>query len=137
MVDLSEKVAASLGKGIAFPFRFGGRGKVVLSEGTDRVKEALFHLLMTGFSERTMLRSFGTNLKSYLFTRNDFQSLRIDIITEIRNVINRWEKRVILDRVEVVPNESKPGEVTVSLDYTVIRTGETDSLVYPMYLAGG
>ena len=86
------------------------------------VRQSIQVILQTRPGEQLMHPQFGAGLEDYLNAPNTLTTHRQirDVITES---LERWERRVQLDRVEVanVPNE--PTQVRVEIAYRLRRTG--------------
>jgi len=133
--NAQSKVEATLGVGIAFPFHFDDRGRVARSSGVTHVKEAIIQTLTTSFSERVMVRRFGSSIRDYLF-EVDLQFLQQQVRSDIESTVKRWEKRVRLVNVRVERDENEPSKINVSVSYIVVRTNEAGVVVWPFYLRG-
>lgn len=81
-----------------------------------------------------MRPTFGCNAFSYVFESNT-PDFRADVEREIRQSITKWEPRVRIESVIVSPeNEvTEPGQILVTVVYTIVTTGEVDSTT----VAGG
>ena len=71
-------------------------------EDVDQIKSDLLILLLTSPGERVMNPSYGTPLKKLIFEPND-PRLRSEARNMIINSIKRWEPRISLQQVEVLP----------------------------------
>jgi hypothetical protein len=52
----------------------------------------------------------------------------------VREAVGRWEPRVTLDDVRLVPDEGSLGRVMIHVDYVVRTTNDRRNLVYPFYV---
>lgn len=71
-------------------------------EDVDQIKSDLLILLLTNPGERVMNPSYGTPLKKLMFEPND-PRLANEARNVIINSIKRWEPRISLNQVEVLP----------------------------------
>ncbi|HEX2571529.1 MAG TPA: GPW/gp25 family protein [Polyangia bacterium] len=91
-------------RGIAFPFRIDSRsGGVAVTEGGDKLKENLKHLLLTRTGERVMVRDYGGGV-AQLLHENINDGLVALARHQITRAIVRFEPRVLPQDVSVVPD---------------------------------
>ena len=88
------------GRGLGFPPRVGGDGRIAWSTGESNVRENLRVLLLTEPGERMRLPGYGAGLRRFLFEPNT-PATRQAIRAAIEGAITRWEPRVSLQAVEV------------------------------------
>ena len=122
-----------LGRGWAYPVRFGSGGKSVgLSQEEQDIRESLEILLSTIRGERVMRPDYGTNLHG-----NIFESLRTSttarITEDIRRSILFHEPRVELEDISYRESR-KEGMIQIIIEFTIIATNTRTNLVYPYYL---
>lgn len=116
--------------GIAFPFQVGPTGFPAPASDNDLIKQALIQLILTGRGERVMRPAYGSGAFSFVFESNE-APLTAYIAQEVRNVIGKFEPRVILQNVDVVKNDSSglhPSLVVITINYVVIVTGQTQQV---------
>lgn len=70
------------------------------------VSDSIFYILNTRKGERLMLPEFGSDLYQFLFEPIDEQ-VTIDIEMEIRDALERWEPRAIIDDVIVIADHDR------------------------------
>jgi uncharacterized protein len=99
------------GRGMSFPPRVGGDGRVAWSEGSDNIRENVRVVLATQLGERLMLPQFGTDLAERLFDPNTAATHRL-IHERIITALQRWEPRVVVESVHV---KADPGDVTAAI----------------------
>lgn len=96
-------------KGISFPFRIDGRGGVATSELTpqnlERIKESIAQIVRTNIGERIMEVTFGSNISRFVFSNLENISTRALLKHELTKAIEKWEKRVVVDNVEIYSSE--------------------------------
>ena len=129
-----------LGQGWQFPFSFsprtGGVGtstSVSISDGIAHVIQSIEQILGTPIGERVMLRDFGSFLHTIVFEPND-PTLGVLAEHYVRTALERWEPRVILDRIYV---EQDGPALEISIAFTIIRTQVKGNMVYPYHLEDG
>lgn len=84
------------------PFQRSPIQDVRLGYNGKSVADSIYYILNTRKGERVMLPDFGSNLHRLLFEPIDPQTA-LDIEIEIRDAIERWEPRVVIDEVLVNP----------------------------------
>jgi uncharacterized protein len=119
--------ARLIGRGIAFPPRIDADGRLAWSEGAENVREALRVILSTERRERVMLPEFGGGLARFLFEPNTPATHRL-IQETVQRAVGRWERRVELQAVQVVPDPAEPQGVIVSIRYRLVATRVADRI---------
>lgn len=105
--------------GIAFPFRFGGNGGVVLARGRDKIKANLINIVTTSVNERAMEPSAGTVAYAELFRSAGLAS-RSGIAALIRRAIMGNEPRVDVKNVVVKSDSSvQEGALIATITYQI------------------
>ncbi len=129
-----------LGQGWQFPFSFsprtGGVGtstSISRSDGIQHVVQSIQQILGTAKGERVMLRDFGSRLHTLVFEPND-PDIRVLADHYVREALEKWEPRVILDRVYT---EQDGPKLEISMSFTIIRTQVTGNMVFPYHLQKG
>ncbi len=132
MADLTQ--IPFLGRGWSFPPRFSSAMQdVEMVAGETDIRESITILLSTSQGERVMVPTYGCDLYRFLFA-----DLTTSLITEIRDTVAtailRWEPRIDLIEVTVVPDTDQPTLLRIGIDYLVRRTNVRSNLVFPFYL---
>ena len=115
------------GRGISFPPRVGPDGRIVWSAGEANIREAIYIILMTRLNERVNLPSFGGNLGTFLFEPNTVTTRHL-IELEIAQALRRWEPRIDVNSVEVVPDARDPLAAIATITYRLVASQSTDRL---------
>lgn len=111
------------GQGFAFPPRVDpATGRLAVVGDTEIVAQALRMLLRTSPGERLMRPEYGCALRRYLFAPNNVATRRL-VAEEIARAVARFEDRVDLAGVDVVPDEREPAQLNVTIRYSLRRTG--------------
>ncbi len=121
-----------LGRGFRFPIQVDAGGGLSLSEGPDRVRDAIWIVIRTGFGERLMRPTFGAGADEELFGPND-GTTRARLSAKVRDALLKWEPRVDVDAVDVRPDVDEPGRANASMRYRIRDTNEVYNLVFPFY----
>jgi phage baseplate assembly protein W len=110
------------GRGIAFPPRIGGDGRVAWSEGDANVRESIQIILKTDRGERLRLREFGGGLNAFLFEPNTTTTRR-RVQDRIERALAAWEPRIRVESVEVDPDPNgDPESVLATIVYRLVAT---------------
>jgi len=116
--------------GFAFPFQKGPTGFPAQATDNDLIQQSLIQLVLTGRGERIMRPDVGSNAYGFVFENNE-APLQVLIQQEVRNVITKYEPRVILQAVSVVINDATgdtPSLITITINYIVVITQQTDQV---------
>lgn len=126
-----------LGRGFAFPPRIdSATGQFVMAESEEDIRQSIYIILMTRMKERAMLPDFGCNLHEYIFEVPD-SDFEVQIGSEIREALMRYEPRIINVEVEVDSQRISSGVIYLNIQYTVRATNNPNNLVFPYYLMEG
>jgi phage baseplate assembly protein W len=99
----------------------------------EDISESLTILFGTAPGERVMRQDYGCELSRYLFEEVD-QTLLTSIRSTVSDAILYYEPRIRLDGVDVAESADTPGQMTISVRYTVRANNTRFNLVYPFYL---
>ncbi len=99
----------------------------------ESVRQSIQIILRTRPGERIMRPAFGGGLENMLHEQNTLTTRRQirDLITE---ALERWEKRILLDRVDVWEVEDHPTAVRVEIAYRLRRVNTPQQLGLTMEL---
>jgi phage baseplate assembly protein W len=120
-----------IGSGWGFPAAISRAGSVRLFSGTDELDGAIRMILSTMPGERVMRPEFGCAMWSLVFDPLTAGTLGL-IEQSVREALERWEPRIVLDRVDAVPDQAD-GTVFIELGYRVRTTNDVRNLVFPFY----
>lgn len=135
-----SKISDFLGRGFSHPFRFTSGGAVKpstgssTSEGIEHVKQALIQLYHTNIGERVILRDYGSDLGALVFHPQD-EFLISSLLDKIKESTRKWEKRVIVNSLDVLQMNPSDGKIVISVNFTIIKTNVTGNLVFPYYVS--
>jgi len=104
--------------GVKFPFSAGEQG-LPAGEGPNSIFISnIKQILLTNLGERVMRPTFGSRLKSFLFESIPASIVKTSIAEAVREAINRWEPRVVIDSIAVDFEDSTISiRVTFSTSY--------------------
>lgn len=107
-------------------------GQLELTEGLERIDQAISLILETEPGERVMRPDFGCGLRRYLMKPNTVAT-RTLLKEDVDSALTRWEPRIKVTQVAVEPGDD-PAVVLISVSYVLTRTGQSRNFVYPFFL---
>ncbi len=101
----------------------------------ESVRQSIKIILQTRPGERLMRPQFGGGLERFLHEPNSLTTRRQirDLITES---LQRWEPRILLDRVDVWEVDERPDTVRVEIAYRLRRTNQARQMGITLELEG-
>ena len=132
---MSTERGRLFGRGMAFPPRVGGDGRVAWSEGEMNVRESIQVILLTERRERLMLPEFGGGLSGYLFEPNTVATRRL-IKDRIQRALEEWEPRISVESVDVEPDPQDPEAAVATITYQLVATQTRERVRLGVTLAG-
>jgi uncharacterized protein len=109
------------------------RGQLAYPSLEQSVRDSIRVILSTRPGEQLMRPAFGGGLEDFLHEPNTLTTRR-----RIRDLVLRsleqWERRIAVDRVEVLEVPNRPAEVRVEIAYRLRRTGLGQQLGVTMHL---
>ena len=122
-----------IGSGLAFPLQVDRRGGIALARDETDIEQAIELILATAPGERPMRPEFGCGVHDFVFDSIDASTVgRMELA--IRDALDRWEPRVIVDSVEFNLDEVADGRLIIDIGYRVRVTNTMRNLVYPFYV---
>jgi phage baseplate assembly protein W len=116
-----------LGRSLSFPPRVGADGRFVWSQGEDNIRESIAVILKTEAGERLMLSQFGAGLGRYLFEPNE-AATHTRIQDAIASTLARWEPRIEVEDVSVVPDPQDPQAALATITYRLVATSARERI---------
>jgi phage baseplate assembly protein W len=101
----------------------------------DSVRQLIRVILSTRPGEQLMRPDFGGGLDTLLNEPNTLATRR-RIRELVQDALARWERRILLDRVEVWEVEGEPSHVRVDIAYRLARTGALAQMGLTLQLEG-
>lgn len=126
-----------LGRGVKFPLQIDPRtGKLAMVSEEEDIREAIGIILRTGYGERVMRPTFGSNTMEYAFAPLSSDTIN-RMIYDVRNQLLDQERRI--KDVEIFCREAndRSGTLVIEVAYTVIQTNNRFNHVYPFYRTEG
>ncbi|MBE0623300.1 MAG: GPW/gp25 family protein [Burkholderiales bacterium] len=99
------------------------------------VGEAIRIILSTRPGEQLMRADFGAGLDRLLHEPNTLATRR-QIRDLVQNALARWERRILLDAVEVWEVPDQPSHVRVEIAYRLARNGAPGAMNVTLQLEG-
>lgn len=111
------------------------QGRMQWPDLATDIRHAIQVILSTRPGEQLMRPSFGGGLDRLLHEPNTVATRRA-MRDLVQRSLERWERRILLDAVEVWEVEGQPSQLRVELSYRVARTGAAQSLAVAVQLEG-
>jgi uncharacterized protein len=108
-------------------------GRLAYPDLAESVRQTIRAILATRPGEQLMRPDFGAGLESLLHEPNSIATRR-RIRDLVQSALGRWERRIVLDRVEVWEVADEPTHVRIEIAYRLARTGEPGALAATMQL---
>ena len=100
---------------------------VVVSKDASAIKQAIVNLLLTNKGERPFNPDFGSDIREYLFEPLDYGT-STGLKTKIAGVIDKFEPRIGIVRLDVYPNDNENG-FDIELVYQIRGSDEPPTAV--------
>jgi phage baseplate assembly protein W len=91
---------------------------VVVLKNEESIKQSVKNLVLTQINERPFRPLLGTNTKSFLFELGPSVAAN-SLIDEIEQVLNQYEPRIQLERIDV-DSVDESNEFEVVIDYMIV-----------------
>ncbi|HEX7038822.1 MAG TPA: GPW/gp25 family protein [Trueperaceae bacterium] len=111
-------------------------GGVAMIGGDASVRQAVILLLSTTPGERVMRPTYGCSLHHLAFAPNDPTTAGL-AIHAVRQALERWEPRIVIERLDAGPHPERPERLEVELVYRVVATRGRDELRFALDLETG
>ncbi len=124
-----------LGRGVSFPLRVNARGEIALVGGEEDIRQSIRIILGTRPGERVMRPEFGCRAHDLLFEPRNAATETL-MRRYVTDALRRWEPRIEVRWVNVMPGDDPDGALLVEVHYTIKATHDERSIVYPFFLVG-
>jgi len=101
----------------------------------DSVRQSIRVILSTRPNEQLMRPDFGAGLDLFLHEPNTVATRR-QIRDRVQDSLTRWERRILLDSVEVWEVAGRPTDLRVEIAYRLARTGAPSQMAVTIQLEG-
>jgi uncharacterized protein len=126
-------VTEIIGSGLAFPLQVDRRGGIALARDETDIEQAIELILATAPGERPMRPEFGCGVHDFVFDSIDASTVA-KMEDAIRDALDHWEPRVIVESVEFNLDGVGEGVLMIDIGYHVRATNTLRNLVYPFYV---
>lgn len=108
-------------------------GRMSFPSLEQSVKQNMQIILRTAPGQQLMRPNYGGGLENYLYQQNSLVTRRRirDLISES---LARWERRILVDRVEVWPDENSASTLKIEIAYHLKRTNLPQQMAVTMEL---
>jgi len=128
-----SNAADFIGRGLAWPMRVDQSGSLALTAGADDLSSSMRLVLATAPGERVMRPDFGCAIWDLLFEPINANTMGLMAVA-VRDALGRWEPRIDVLDVTIVPDATTDGRVHIEVQYRVKATNDRRNLVYPFYV---
>lgn len=111
------------------------QGRLAWPDLATDIRHAILVILSTRPGEQLMRPGFGGGLDRLLHEPNTVATRRA-MRDLVQRALERWERRILLDGVEVWEVEGEPAQLRVEVNYRVARTGAAQALAVAVQLEG-
>ena len=102
-------------------------GQLEWQRGNKSIREVMLNILLTRPGERLMRPEFGAGILDFIHYPNN-ETTRALIVDAAERALTRWEPRVILEEVMLVPDPLRLSHADLSVRYRLREDGSADSL---------
>jgi len=114
---------------------FSPTGGIEMVEERESVRQAVLLLLSTRTGERVMRPDYGCDLHKLVFSPNDDTTAGL-AMHYVRQAIERWEPRIVIERLDAGRDEAYPERLNILLEYRLNSANTRDSLMFSVNLTG-
>lgn len=106
-------------------------GVAILVDSLEHLHQSIAHILTTPLGSRVMRRDYGSELPD-LIDQPLNASTRLRIYAATAIALQRWEKRIRLRRVKLIPSADGRAELQLELQRTDMPRRPTVTIAYPL-----
>jgi phage baseplate assembly protein W len=106
-------------------------GVAILVDSLEHLHQSIAHILTTPLGSRVMRRDYGSELPD-LIDQPLNASTRLRIYATTAIALQRWEKRIRLRRVQLIPSADGRAELQLELQRTDMPRRPTVTIAYPL-----
>jgi len=122
-----------VGAGWAFPPGTDVTGGVALVVREREIEQAITIILRTARGERPMRPEFGCRIHDHVFGPAN-EATAGQIAYDVREALERWEPRIVVQEVGVAFDQSEAGKLYVDVGYVIAGSNDPRNLVFPFYV---
>jgi uncharacterized protein len=108
-----------------------GSGRITYPTLEESVRQSIRIILSTQPGEQLMRPTFGAGLQRYLHQQNTVTTRR-RIRDQVTESLEQWERRIILEKVEVWEVPDLASHIRVEIAYRVKRNGTSHQLGFTL-----
>lgn len=114
---------------LSFPLLdgIGENGRMPWQAGNKSVREVMVNILLTRPGERLMRPEFGAGIRNFIHQPNN-ETTRALLADAAKQALNRWEPRVTVEDVRVLPDPQRLSHVDLSIHYRLKQDGTAGTL---------
>ncbi|HMV17245.1 MAG TPA: GPW/gp25 family protein [Zoogloea sp.] len=122
-------MASSAPRLLSFPLLDGVApdGRLAWADGDKSIREVMLNILLTRPGERLLRPDFGAGLRDFIHHPNN-ETTRALVADAVQRALVRWEPRVSIEEVRVVPDPQRLSHINLSIRYRLRQDGRRDSL---------
>lgn len=118
------------GAGLVFPIEIGPEGRPQIVSGVPLINASINHILSWPIRNKYFNEEFGSRLEELLEEPNDIV-LRTLVRRFVIEALERWEKRIELVSVEIIPTERN--KLDIHIIYQIRNTKIEETFIFPFY----
>ena len=122
-----------IGRGWNYPLGTDATGSIALATEDRNIQQAICLILGTAPGERPMRPEFGCGIHKYVFASADATTAGL-LSAEVRRALQRWERRIDVDNVEVLIDDVDRNALYISIHYKRKGANDPRNLVFPFYV---
>lgn len=114
---------------LSFPLLdgIGENGRLPWQTGNKSVRETMLNILLTRPGERLMHPEFGAGIRNFIHQANN-ETTRALLADAAMQALTRWEPRVNVEEVRVLPDPQRLSHVNLFIHYRLKQDGSTGTL---------
>lgn len=125
-----------IGQGWGFPVDTDATGGIRLVSRETEIEQSVRLILSTAPGERPMRPDFGCAIHDYAFDPVHSRT-EARMAFAVRESLRRWEPRIDVLDVLVVPHPTLDGALLIDIRYTTSDANDPRNLVFPFYVIPG
>ncbi|MFI6294782.1 GPW/gp25 family protein [Nonomuraea sp. NPDC050790] len=122
-----------IGAGWAFPVSVDRTGSIELATSEREIAQSIHLILGTSPGERPMRPEFGCAIHDLVFAPANAGTAGL-ISHEVRQALERWEPRIVLQDVQVGFGRVDEGILLIDIRYAIRGDNDPRNLVFPFYV---
>lgn len=108
-------------------------GRFSYATNDDSVREVIRNVLLTRPGERLRRRTFGAGITDFIHQNNNLTT-RTMLANVVRKAVQQWETRVIVESVDVLPDQQQLATMHIIIRYRMRHTRQMNQLTLSLDL---